>query len=181
MFTTPNISPRSFSTYFAGFLLLLCATMATAHEEQDLCYPLAHGEDGMGSSNAKHLSHLVVSRTWYSQLYVTNVSRKSVNLKLQFTNSKGNNYKFPTASYLDEFNINNSPLSIETGGAILRPGETGFIILHSSNYPGTVTGKLTWQADACLDAAIIATIRNINTGDGGYTQGLFPLNNGEPF
>jgi len=97
MFTTPNISPRSFSTYFAGFLLLLCATMATAHEEQDLCYPLAHGEDGMGSSNFKYTNHLAFDSTWYTYVYVTNVSHKSVNIKMPF------NSKFPIRSLLRFF------------------------------------------------------------------------------
>lgn len=181
MFTTPIIASRSFSTYVAGFLLMPCATLATAHEQQDLCYPLAHGEDGLGSSNFKYINHLEFGSTWHTNVYVTNVSHKSINIKMPFKNNRYEAHSFQSVVYYDFFNEENSPLNLETGGAILRPGETGLVVLRNSSYPGTVTGKVIWQADACLKHAITASVRNIHVTSSRFSQGLFPLNNGDPF
>lgn len=181
MFTTPNISPRLFSTYFAGFLLLLCATMATAHEEQDLCYPLAHGEDGMGSSNFKYIPILFIDSYWSSFINVTNVSRKPVNVKIAFNDVNNTPYVPALVRPKYNFNSNNNPNHIQTGGAILRPGESGEIWVHDSSSPSPLKGKITWQADGCLERAITATVRNFHVSSTRFSQGLFPLNNGEPF
>lgn len=161
--------------------LLLCAATASASTGQDLCYPLAHGENGQGSTNSKYLAHQSVNAGWQSTFYVTNVSDKPVNIKLDFNDANGNSYAFPTTLYYDNFTSSNSPLDTLSGGAILTPGKTGSVILLGSSYPGTITGTITWQADACLESAIIATLRNVRHNSSLYSQGLFPLNNGEPF
>lgn len=172
------------NSWFKGVAIttfLLCSANASATTGQDLCYPLAHGENGLGSTNSKYLAHHSINTGWQSSFYVTNVSEKPVNIKLNFNDANGAAYTFPNTLFYDNFSSGNSPLDNLGGGAILTPGQTGLVILSGPSFPGTVTGKVTWQADACLKEAIIATVRNVRHSSTLYSQGLFPINNGDPF
>jgi len=161
--------------------LLFFAVNTLANTQQNLCYPLAHGENELGSTNSKYIAHHAINAGWHSNFYVTNVSEKPVNIKLTFNDANGLAYSFPTTLFYDNFSSTNSPLDSLGGGAILTPGQTGMILLSGPSFPGTVTGKVTWQADACLEHAITATMRNTHSSSSRYSQGLFPLNNGDPF
>lgn len=164
-----------------AFSMLFFIPTTYAQSQDELCYDLPHGENKLGSVNSVYIPHLNIAESWYTQVYVTNVSRKALNIKLSFDLANGEPYSFPDVVYQGQFSVENSPIQIDKGGAILRPGKTGLIILADNSSPGPVIGKLLWQADACLKSAVVATLRNTHALPMRYEQGLYPLNGGKPF
>ena len=157
---------------------------SSAYANSELCYPLVHGENGLGSTNAMYLPNLYTSgANWYSTIHVTNAGYQPVNVKLEFFNFDGSAY-FPYDTVSNaQFSGENSPINLNSGGAILRPNQTGLIIIHDSalDHAKGMIGKVSWQADSCLDKAIVVNVRTVYSSGHGYDQGLVFLNGGNPF
>lgn len=169
------------------FAVALTTAVALSHYAQadsPVCYPLVHGEDGLGSTNSMYLPNLYTAGSeWYSVIFVTNTQKKPVNVKLNFFNFNGSTYiPYDTRQY-GQFSSSNSPLSLDLGGAILRENQTGQIIIHDNALDHTkgMVGKVSWQADSCLDKAIVVNVRTVHTSSQRYDQGLVFLNGGNPF
>lgn len=158
---------------------------ANAQEpSEELCYPLIHGENGLGSRNSMFLPPLITNGDkWSSYIYITNASYESVNVKLEFLNYDGSTYIPYDMTYSGQFNVNNSPLNLNSGGAILGAHQTGWVsILDAgiSHLTGFI-GRVYWQADKCMDKAITVNIRNSYSSSTRYDQGYVTLNGGKPF
>lgn len=166
----------------AATVLSMSTFNALAHNNpQALCYPLAHGEDGMGSKNAVYATFLATSGAWSSQFFMTNVSNKRVNVKTILKTFSGGVYTPSQFSFMGAFNTGNSPLEHTTGGGILQPGETGGVIVTENNPSENFTGEISWQADACLPHALAGAQRVYYVDPSRIDQGLVLFNGGNPF
>lgn len=147
---------------------------------QDLCYPLAHGEEGMGSRNSMFLPVLITTQEWHSHIHITNTSYKTINVTLDFLNYDASPYAPYSVEHFGQFSSKNSP--INSSIAILKPFETGNITIYdnSTSYHESFTGRVSWQADACIDKAIRVDVRT-NLGGSNFNQGFVILNGGNPF
>lgn len=176
---------KSVSVLFAALLpaLALTATNAMAHNDaQEHCYPLAHGENGLGSTNTYHVPFMYANGNgWATWINLTNISDKPINVKLKLRDYQNspitpNDYQLNFA-----FNNANSPLEAELSGAILKPSEMGRIGIRNANNRQNFTAQLLWQADACIDQAISGAMRVQYSNSPIYDQGLVLLNGGKPF
>jgi|GEM_PF-2364044 len=141
------------------FLLFLVATSNTYANE--VCYSLAHGENGRGSSNITHTPILFTSGShWPAFIYLTNVSFKPLNIKIEFVNYDASPYLPRNYELHGQFDNDNSPLNILTGGAILKAQQSAFVRINDDNASAGIIGKITWQADSCLDNPLSINIRN---------------------
>jgi len=179
---------KSLSVLFATLLpaltltTTLTATSAMAHDDaQEHCYPLAHGENGLGSSNTYHIPFIHTNQFWLTYLYMTNVSDKKINVKVKFLKQNGD-VNLPTNYILGGgFNNVNSPFVDLGESAVLKPFETGQIYLESSNDTNSFTGQIIWQADSCIQTALSTAYRVVRNTNNGFDQGLVLLNGGKPF
>ena len=180
---------KSLSVLFAALLpalaltTTLTATNAMAHDDaQEHCYPLAHGENGLGSTNTYHIPLMYATGTgWRTWINLTNISDKPVNVKLKLRNHQNspiiaNDYQLSLA-----FNNTNSPLDTDLGGAILKPSEMGLIGIFNANNRQNFTAQLLWQADACINEALSGALRVYYGDSSRLEQGLVLLNGGKPF
>ena len=161
--------------------LLFSIFNAQAHDDpQQHCYPLEHGENGLGSTNSMHLPHFETTGSWIANYYVTNTGDKPVNVKYRFKLGDGSAYQPQDRDLRERFNSGNNPLSIDTGGAILLPGQTGRIIIRDDNLDTTLTGTVHWQADSCITHSLVASARSSTWGSNSSNTTIF-LNGGNPF
>jgi len=140
------------------------------------CYPLVHGENGQGSTNFIRLPHLRTNGSWDNYITVTNESDKQVNVKLKFNDFDGAVYSPYSVFYYGNFDVTNSPLNLS--GAVLKPNRTAQISIRDPANPDTLSGKVSWQADSCIESALHVSVRSHNPG--GYTS-LLQLNGGQLF
>lgn len=142
------------------------------------CYPLVHGENGMGSTNSLNLPHMRTFSLWYSVIYVTNVSNDFVNVKLNFKRYNGDAYHPVSYDFDGEFNSGNSPFSVEPSGAILKPGRTAKVTIFDDSYTEALVGSISWQADSCINEALSVSVRSHRSSLG---TSIDFLNGGQPF
>ncbi len=159
-----------------GFSTVALASNAPA----PTCYPIEHGENGMGSTNSMFLPHVFTQSNWQYFVTVTNTSDKFVNVKLDFKSPDGSQYTPYSFSLSGMFNSTNSPLSIN-GGAVLKPNETAKIAITDPANAVPLFGSITWQADACIDNAIVVSARSQFSDATRLGSTLIHLNNGQPF
>lgn len=161
----------------------LTSTNTLAHDDpQKHCYPLAHGEEGLGSTNSIYMPFIHTrGSSWASRIYLTNTSNKNLNVKFTLRTEDGATYTPTQYSVSGSFSPTNSPLDDASGGAILAPFKSGHIHIHEDAYQGIFTGKITWQADACLESAMTGALRIEYVNSDRYDQGLVVLNGGNPF
>ena len=167
------------------FTLLLVFFSSLAHAGGSAlsatCYPLEHGEDGQGSTNSLYLPHFITSGKWNGAVFITNVSDKYLNVKLDFMGFVGTIYE-PYSYVLEgEFNSDNSPFSSDVGGAVLKPGKSARVTIFDENNDEALAGILKWQADACIKEALIVTFRSQYWGTETSSTSLTLLNDGQPF
>lgn len=167
-------------------LLLACTlgitNSATAHDDpQQHCYPLAHGENGLGSTNSMHLPHMHTAGNWVAHVFVTNTGSKPVNVTYRFKIDDGAAYMPVNVGFHGRFNAVNNPLSIDTGGAILLPGQTGRVRIDDDNLQSTLTGTVHWQADSCIAHSLVASVRNSFWASDRNNSTTTFLNGGNPF
>jgi len=107
-----------------------------------------------------------------------------VNVKYRFKLGDGSAYQPRNADLLESFNTGNNPLSTDTGGAILQPGQTGRVRIENDNLGTVLTGTVHWQADSCIGHALVASARSSYWGasniNGSGITTIF-LNGGNPF
>ena len=163
-------------------LLALAPSVAQAHDGNHAqCYPLVNGEEGMGSTNSIQLPHTHTSGSWTSYIYVTNTGYKKVNVKLNYTRFDSSVYAPVNVQYHGAFNSANSPLDLLNGGGILRPHETARITIRDDNYSEDLSGSISWQADACIESALVVSVRNQYSVSGRIATSLQVLNGGKAF
>jgi len=175
---------KSISKLLLALSLASCFSVQAQAENQDLCYPLAHGENGFGSKNSMLLPTLVTGGpNWTTYLYFTNASDKPINVKLDFSKFDASPYKPYSYRYAGQFSAANSPLQSDSGVALLKPLETGRLVIYDGNSPhdSGFIGQAHWQADACLDSALRVDVRSVYEDGSRYSQGLVTLNGGNPF
>jgi len=169
------LSKTAKALLFAATALTSMSTLA--HDDaQKHCYPLAHGEDGMGSSNSIHMPFMHTGGVWQSRIYVTNTSDKNLNVKITLRTHDGEVYTPVQYSMMGAFSPTNSPFD-----HVLKPFKSAEIRLRDDNFPESFTGKVTWQADACLESAMTGALRNEYFTSSRYDQGLVLFNGGNPF
>lgn len=168
--------------------LLFAATALTslhvfAHDDtQKHCYPLAHGEEGMGSSNSIYLPFMHTrGSSWASRIYLTNTSNKNLNVKITLRTVNSEAYIPTQFSLKGAFSSTNSPFDYEVGGAILKPYKNAEVHIEDDNFLESFSGKITWQADACLESAIAGAHRAYFFDSTRFDQGLTVFNGGNPF
>lgn len=167
--------------------LLFAATALTslnvfAHDDtQKHCYPLAHGEEGMGSSNSIYAPFVLSRGNGQIPLFfISNTSNKNINVKVTFRTWGGENY-VPTKYLMSGgFSNSNSPFNVGNGGAILKPFESGRIRMDNNEFD-SLLGKITWQADACLETALVGAMANQYMDSRGFDKGFALFNGGNPF
>jgi len=175
---------KSINKLLLGVGLASCFSVQAQTENQDLCYPLAQGENGLGSQNSMLLPTLVTGGVeWTTYLYFTNASDKPINVKLDFLKYNAAPYIPYTYTYSGQFSATNSPLQSDSGVALLKPLETGRLVIFDDNSPHEegFTGRVYWQADACLDSALKVDIRTAYNGNSRLDAGFITLNGGNPF
>ncbi len=151
------------------------------------CYPLAHGENGLGSRSEVYIPPFTTSGSWWVQYAVANVGGDTVNVTLKLFDENGNPYDSTSGvTYDANFSSSNTPLR-QIGGtnsAILSSFNVGQIKIdnNSSSY---FSGVLSWQADKCITkpALLIDGAHYIRTGGPTNEFGLrtFEINGGKPF
>lgn len=165
-----------------SLFLILITSFAQAHDGNHAqCYPLIHGEEGQGSTNKIQLPHMHTAGRWNAYIYVTNTGYKTVNVKLNFTQFDGSIYTPVNVVSEGAFSSANSPFDLLNGGGILRPRETARITIFDDNFPQVLTGAISWQADACLEDALVVTVRNNFSANDQLGDSLVVLNGGNPF
>jgi len=88
LFSKTLLSKTALALLFATTALTSMSTLA--HDDaQKHCYPLAHGEDGMGSSNSIHMPFMRTKGNWESIIYLTNTSDKNLNVKITLRTRDG--------------------------------------------------------------------------------------------
>lgn len=145
------------------------------------CYPLAHGENGQGSTNSLYLPHLRTVGYWNGYVMVSNTSDNYLNVKLNFKRYDGSPYLPYSYKLEGAFNAGNSPFGLLTGGAILKPGRTARITIYDDNNNDSLMGSVSWQADACIDHALLVSVRSYYENGSHMTSNLLLLNDGQPF
>ncbi len=124
------------------------------------CYPLAHGENGQGSTNSLYLPHMRTVGGWAGYVMVTNTSDKYLNVTLNFKRYDGSPYLPYSYTLEGNFNSANSPFALLTGGAILKPGRTARITIYDDNNSDALMGSISWQADTCIEKALLVSARS---------------------
>jgi len=168
-------------------VLLFAATALTslnvfAHDDtQKHCYPLAHGEEGMGSSNSIYAPFVYTGGNWQSMISLTNTSTKNLNVKITLRTNNGEVYTPIQYSMFGAFSATNSPFDQVVGRAILKPFKSTEIYIYDDNVHESFTGKITWQADACLESAMTGALRIEYFNSSHYDQGFVLFNGGNPF
>ncbi len=153
------------------------------------CYDLPNGENGKGSRNSVYIPPFKIAggnrRHWIG---VTNIGAKAVNVRLTLFNAQGEAYTPTDYVLLEEFDEGNAPVpgSATNGVGLLSSFETGIIRLHENEYPGALSGVLTWQTNACLTKpTMTVTIYSIssssNTNGRFRSQSAVVVNGGNPF
>ncbi len=145
------------------------------------CYPLEHGEDGQGSTNSLYLPHLLTASSWTGYVMVTNTSNQYLNVKLNFKGYDGSVYLPKNHKLWGEFNAGNSPFALGSGGAVLKPGRTARIAIYDDNNNDALMGSVSWQADACIDHALLISVRSHYDSGSRMASNLVLLNDGQPF
>ena len=154
---------------------------AQAHDDpQQHCYPLAHGENGLGSRNEKHLSYLLTHDNWFSTVYVSNVSNEPLNIKLSLITESNQPHQVQNFQLYGSFDQSNSPIHNNIG-AILKPGFSGRIRIYDNLGTNTLTGKIQWQADTCLNEALVVSIRTTRWEGSSAVSSTAFVNGGNPF
>jgi len=154
---------------------------AQAHDDtQQHCYPLEHGENGLGSRNEKHLSYLLTHDDWFSTVYVSNVSNEPLNIKLSLITESNQPHQAQDFQLNGSFDQSNSPIHNNIG-AILKPGFSGRIAVYDHLETNTLTGKIQWQADTCLNEAIVVSIRTARWEGSSAVSSTAFVNGGNPF
>jgi len=180
---------KSVSVLFAALLpalavtTTLTATSAMAHDnKQEHCYPLAHGEEGLGSRNTMYVPYMRASGAeWDSVLYVRNISHSSINIKIKLRLPNGDLFIPSTAFLGNGFHEMNSPLDTESGGALLRPNNGAYLYISNDSKSSWFTAEISWQADKCISNVLVGALRVQLSGSSKYDQGLVLLNGGKPF
>ena len=169
-------------------LLLVAATTMTVfnafayneklatYDSQNLCHP---------SIFFKKINSIYVpfvnsgSNKAHALIYLTNTSNKDLKVTMELRTIDGEVY-IPNKYYLEGgFSEDNDPL-LETG-ATLKPLKSAKIQISSDDFKGHENGKITWEADECLESAMAGAVRNLYVDGGKYDQGLVFLNGGNPF
>ncbi len=166
------------SVFFALLVLFTSLVQAGGSAPAATCYPLAHGEDGQGSTNSLYLPHLVTNSKWTASITLTNTSDEYLNVKLNFKSYDGSVYSPYHHQFWGEFNAGNSPFALENGGGILKPGRTAKVAIYDDNNNNSLMGSVSWQADACISEAVLVSVRNHYSG---VASTLLLLNDGQPF
>ena len=156
---------------------------AFAHDDsQKLCYPLLNHEGRMGSTNSVYMPFMrTAGSNWAPQFYLTNTSDKNLNVKIVLRTQDGDVYTPTQYSLHGAFSSINSPFDQVVGGAILKPFKTGQVNIYEDHFSKNLTGKITWQADACLEHAMTGAARVGYIDSNRYDQGLVLFNGGQPF
>ena len=156
---------------------------ALAHDDsQKLCYPLIHHEGRMGSANSVYMPFMHTSGSgWSSYFFLTNTSDKNLNVKIVLRTQDGDVYTPTQYSLTGAFSSVNSPFDQVVGGAILKPFKTGEVYIMEDHFSQSFTGKITWQADACLEHAMTGAARIYYLDSSHFDQGLVLFNGGQPF
>jgi len=171
----------SIALLFAASTALTSMSTLAHDDAQKHCYPLPNGEDGMGSSNSIHMPYMYTKGTgWQSIVYVTNTSNKNLNVKITLRKQNGDVYTPTHTKMGGSFSPTNSPFDNVVGGAILRPFQSAHVQILDDNLNEVFTGKVTWQADACLESAMTGAHRAHYLDSSRYDQGL-TFNGGNPF
>lgn len=152
---------------------------ASAPEAQ--CYPLVHGEEGMGSTNSLFLPHLLTDNAWSFYVTLTNTSEKFVNVKLRFNAYDGNAYTPQQVVYYGSFSAVNSPLLPSLSGAVLKPNETARVRILDDSNSEALQGRVSWQADSCISSALLVSVRSHYSTSTRFGSDIRLLNNGQPF
>jgi len=180
---------KSLSVLFAALLptlaltTTLTATNAMAHDDaQEHCYPLAHGENGLGSRNTMSIVSLNANgREWNTFLSLKNTSLKNINVKVKFRKNDGNTFVPIRIGYNEQFLGENSPINLKQGGAILKPFETGVVAIRDSGINDSFSVEVSWQTDSCIPHAISGALKNRYIAGSQYENALVLLNGGKPF
>lgn len=145
------------------------------------CYVPVHGLFSDGSVNSIDFPVMTVSSNSYVEVHAKNISNKPLNIKAYFYDWDGARVTPENPEISDDFEMPYTPLSPDTTSGILFPGNVGTFKFNTSATQ-RVTGKLRWQADACLDSAVEVTVRNSFWNLGIMTEGnLMVLNGGNAF
>lgn len=123
------------------------------------CFPLAHGENGMGSQASVVVPPFFLRGSSLVELFVKNIGSDGVNVNLKLFDEDGNQWvPAQTPLYRGHFDIANSPIREldGSGAALLKSFETGFMQLDDDSELKIVSGVLTWQANKCLEKAMLS-------------------------
>ena len=177
------------------FIVIFTVSSAMANTEYEIknpaeiieCYELAHGENGMGSTNSIIIPPFVLEGASLFQFSVVNIGEKSVNVHLTLFDQDGNRYEPLTGqTFLANFSSTNSPIRKldGTGAAILKSLESGWMRLDNSD-PGFYHAVLTWQADSCLTEPTLVAYFDFQAifnggSDRDFTR-VITINGGNPF
>ena len=74
-----------------------------------------------------------------------------------------------------------APLDTYNGGGFLKPGESGVIGVFDDHHMQDFTGSISWQADACIESALVVTVRSTYSKNDRMTDSRIFLNGGNAF
>ncbi len=162
----------------AALIVTACSLFTQQALAESACYPLAHGENGMGTLGELPLPAVITRQEqWTSWIYLTNVTDQHVNVKITHKRSNGQ----PYLTNADQSGAWSDAVSPIYEWTILEAGETAAVAVRADDINDFLSGKIEWQALSCINHALTASVRNVYSGGHGYDQGFVLLNNGLPF
>lgn len=179
---------RALGMLTASVLMMNSAAASVVENGKITCFPLAHGENGMGSQASVIVPPFFVQGSSLVELFVKNIGSDGVNVNLKLFDEDGNQWVPSQAPvYRGYFNAANSPIRQldGTGVALLKSFETGFVQIDDNSETKIISGVLTWQANTCLDKATLSVdmsvYRHFETTPLRDNSRSVTINGGNPF
>lgn len=155
---------RTLGILAASILMMGSASASVVENGKITCFPLAHGENGMGSQASVIVPPFLVEGSAEVELFVKNIGPNGVNVSLKLFDEDGNQWvPSQSTAYRGYFNPSNSPIRQldGTGVALLKSFESGYLKLDDNSESKIISGILTWQANKCLDKATLSVDMSI--------------------
>ena len=163
----------------------IAAAMATisgtaAATSQQHCYEVAHGYQGLASTNSAFSPYVRSNRDYKTYITVTNSNWYNVNLRITLRNYSGE--IFEPYSWTNTVNYPQSTNFFDQDEwSILKPFQTAEVVIHDDLGPDSYSAEIIWQVDRCLENTLVGSVRTEYQNGDRYDQAITRLNGGLAF
>lgn len=159
--------------------LVTFSGVASADSQQH-CYALEYGKDGLGSTHSAFAPYVRSTSDHKTFITVTNSGWEKVNLRITLRNYSGE--VFEPTTWTNTINYPQSTnLFDQDEWTILKPFETAEVLIGDNLGSDSYSAEIIWQADQCLENALVGSVRTEYQNGGQYDQAVTRLNSGRVF